>query len=246
MCPLIIHGQTIREWRVVSYQIFFFPLWNCRILIAAGEGKSTLLFTSILFSAFSIFVLMDHLTKPFFTSCRQSCRQARVISNRLDIFPNQHPLWENIPILGPAPIILYFLHADDGWHLGWQVKTLCSPIPGPGQILKILDTLSPIHPFSHPSEAGCEVDGDRQRATSSACKKALSISSSVNSDMNKTVRKWITGSFVKSNLLENIYCHKSSFLETNVIWGSVMWPKWLFFDDEVVRLIKCYFINDAL
>lgn len=29
---------------------FFFPVWNCRILIAAGEGKSTLLFNSILFS----------------------------------------------------------------------------------------------------------------------------------------------------------------------------------------------------
>ena len=76
-----------------------------------------LFFTSILLSTSYIFFLMDHLTKPFFSSPRQSWWQTRVISNRLDILPKQHPLWENHPILGHAPIILYFLQADDGWHL---------------------------------------------------------------------------------------------------------------------------------
>lgn len=64
-----------------------------------------------------VFFLMDHLTKPSLSSPRQSWWQTKVISNRLDILPKQYPLWENHPILGHAPIILYFLQTDDGWHL---------------------------------------------------------------------------------------------------------------------------------
>lgn len=75
---------------------FFFPVCNCRIVIAAGEGKSTYLFTYFLFSTLSIFVLVDYPTKTLFGSLRQSLWLTRVISNCLDIPPKQDPLWENI------------------------------------------------------------------------------------------------------------------------------------------------------
>ena len=125
---------------------FFFTVWKCRILIAAGEGNATLLSTSILFSASSIFFLMDHLTKPCLSSPRQSWWQTRVISNRLDILPEQHPLWENHPILGHTPIILYFLQPSvpqcPVLTRSWKSWTPCLQ-----------------HPFSHPAEAGCGTDG---------------------------------------------------------------------------------------
>lgn len=150
MCPLIIHGQTIREkGRLSVTRFFFFTVWKCRILIAAGEGNATLLSTSILFSASSIFFLMDHLTKPCLSSPRQSWWQTRVISNRLDILPEQHPLWENHPKLGHAPIILYFLQPSVPQFpvltRSWKSWTPCLR-----------------HPFSHPAEAGCGTDGGRQ------------------------------------------------------------------------------------
>lgn len=110
-------------------------------------------------------------------SPRQSWWQTRVISNHLDILPKQHQLWENDPISGYAPIILYLLPADDGLT---PLLTSTDSVLQASILTRSWKSWTHClqHPFGHPSEASRGLCAERQRANEGrlSLKKALNSS----------------------------------------------------------------------
>lgn len=122
----------------LSVTRLFFPS-ECEIVgYWLLQGRASLRLSSLLFFLHLLPLVSWWTIWPNRSSVplRQGWQKTGVIRNGLDTLPKQHPLWENIPIIGRAPIITHFLRDDDGWHLCWQVWVLRPSIPSPDQILR--------------------------------------------------------------------------------------------------------------